>query len=233
MAFYVFDLIFPKFCVGCNALGSLLCKRCKSRLSPDTDHSCIACRNPSHKGNTHIACKRTKHIPDQFLAAFNYTDTARKIIIKSKYPTANYKLIDKLIKTTHLVQTTGLLKSFDIIVPIPPSKKKNSIYYSNLPMHTSIFLSNKFDKPIVNAFNYYQFSKPQKLLNKQERFASVRRNIHIKNRLRQQIIKNKRILLIDDVCTSSATILHTSNLLRTFGAKSIIVFVLAIDRQEN
>jgi predicted amidophosphoribosyltransferase len=57
-------------------------------------------------------------------------------------------------------------------------------------------------------------------------------NIRIK-REALQLIRNKRILLVDDVCTTGSTINTSAKLLKQFGSIDITAYALARDLRYN
>ena len=54
---FVFDFIFPRFCVVCGQEGAFLCRRCKRGL-PMALQVCPMCTRPSIYGLTHDYCTK-------------------------------------------------------------------------------------------------------------------------------------------------------------------------------
>jgi predicted amidophosphoribosyltransferase len=70
-------------------------------------------------------------------------------------------------------------------------------------------------------------TKPQMKLSKEERKANVKDVFSVKNK---ETVKDKTILLVDDVYTTGATMEECARVLKKAGAKQI--FGIAIAREE-
>ncbi|WP_291648871.1 phosphoribosyltransferase family protein [Clostridium sp.] len=66
--------------------------------------------------------------------------------------------------------------------------------------------------------------KEQKTLSKEDRFKNIEGAFGIKN---NKNIKNKNIILIDDVITTGATLFECENLLKKSGVNSIKMLTVA------
>lgn len=69
-------------------------------------------------------------------------------------------------------------------------------------------------------------TESQTTLDRQNRFENVRDAFHVKN---PEIFKGKRVLLIDDIATTCATINECAKMLKNAEAKKVNALVLARD----
>jgi ComF family protein len=75
-----------------------------------------------------------------------------------------------------------------------------------------------------NILRKTRWTKSQTTLSKAARKNNIHGSIEVVNRA---VIKNKKILLIDDVVTTGSTINHISHLLKKYGAKEVHVLSIA------
>ena len=68
-------------------------------------------------------------------------------------------------------------------------------------------------------------NKTQSTLNSKERFQNVKNVFKIKN----IDLKNKNIIIFDDICTTGATVNEISRILKLAGVNKILVLVIAKD----
>ncbi len=64
--------------------------------------------------------------------------------------------------------------------------------------------------------------------SRQERIQNAKRSFYLENDpIQSAILKNKTVILIDDVATTGATLDEAASVLKSAGARSIIALVLA------
>lgn len=119
-----------------------------------------------------------------------------------------------------------------ILIPIPLSKKrlcergynqaelicKELIKINNLRHGVDIKLENKvLIKP-------KETKHQAKIENRGERLLNIVGSFDIQN---AELIKNRNIILIDDITTTGATLSEAKKVLKHFGARKIIAFAVA------
>ena len=119
------------------------------------------------------------------------------------------------------------LKFYDIIIPVPMYKLKKKergynqaeIFAHELAKNLNIY----FDKNIlIKDIN----NKRQSSLSEKERFLNVKNVFKI---VKMDKIKNKNVILVDDICTTSATLEECSRILKKYGARKVVGLVIAKD----
>src|SRR6266705_6000285 len=78
------DLLFPKYCVGCRALGSYLCANCFTSISFLDHDICVACQTPAFGGLTHPRCVKRYEI-DGVFASLAYKGVVKRLVYQFKY----------------------------------------------------------------------------------------------------------------------------------------------------
>ena len=118
------------------------------------------------------------------------------------------------------------LVNYDIIIPVPMSKYKLKQRGYNQTELISKKLSKTLkiteEKILLKKDNI----KTQSKLLKTGRSRNIRGAFYI---IENEKIKNKKIILLDDIYTTGATIRECTKILKEAGAKDILVLVIAKD----
>lgn len=225
---YILDIIFPINCLGCNQEGEWVCQKCLEKILIETVSFCPHCHGRSTMGEFCQKCQVTS-IMNGIIVACSYENKLLQKIIshfKYKYITdlKNY-LAEFLIKK--LSSTSLELLDF-IIIPIPLHKKKLKYRGFNQAELLAQALSDNLKIPI-----YSDIIKRIKNTSSQAQLSPLKRRKNIKNAfmvnegLSNNFLLNKRVLLVDDVCTTSSTLEECARKLSTLNPKEIWGLVLA------
>lgn len=167
-----------------------------------------------------------KHFENHYYI-FKYDNLIRKLIIDYKFNEKPYLYRSFLEFLNNYQKEYIQFKIYDIIIPVPISKKrkKERGYNQSLLIARKISSKEKIklgDKVISKVKN----NNTQSKLNKEERAENVKNVYKITSN--KEII-NKNILLIDDIYTTGATLNECSRMLKQAGAKKIDVLTIAKD----
>ena len=223
------DALYPKKikCIFCeNELKSdePICEECLKSDYFNNGNRCTKCDLQIKEGN--MICDHCKSYFPNFEKAFCpfvYKGNVRTSILKFKSDGAKYLakpfakfMFDKL-KENNI--------NFDIIVPVPSHKdtiKKRGYNPAKLLADEIAILSGK---PVCEAIIKNVKTKNQKFLNFKDRQENL---IDSMTLVDKNSIKDKVILLVDDVLTTGATLNYCSELL----SKAKTIFVTTIARNE-
>lgn len=226
------DALFPPICVSCKSFlnseekSNAVCHLCFSKISVHTTLFCGVCkaRLPENKKICH---KNAKYLLG---AVANYEDIVRNLIHQYKYGRWQRMalplndLVSKYLKNLNL----NINKSY-IVIPIPIHKNKKAERGFNQSEIIAGQVAEKLNLPLESD-NLIR----QKETKSQTEFQDwEQRKNNLKNSFTvyfPEKIKNKNILLIDDIYTSGATIGEAAETLRKSGAKKIIALVIAKTR---
>lgn len=222
------DLIFPKFCIGCNRIGRYLCKKCINELNFLKQDNCVHCFKPSFYGETHNVCKKSSYL-DGVLSFCSYNKLARKIVslVKYRLQSAIYNDILSSVPKETIKKFMEFKKRqvYPCLQTIPLHKKRQSIRGFNQSDELTKFFSQTLDFPIINVVERVKDTKPQALIKKKyERILNIRQAFSVKEKNNEL---NKTIILVDDVCTSSSTANEIAKELKKNCAKKVYLFSFA------
>ena len=218
-----FALFFPDYCLGCN--GGLvrgeetLCTRCLAEL-PKLDY---------HKTDDNPIVNRfigrlpVKH--GWALLKFQKAGIVQNLLHQLKYnnhPEVGIKL-GKLLSLS--IIKDGCEKEFDLIVPVPLHKsRKRTRGYNQSAMITK-GMEEVLKIPFSdNVITRTTATNTQTKKSKIERWENVNYVFRV---TAPEIVSGKRVLIVDDVITTGATIESCAKSLVESGAKEISIACLA------
>lgn len=115
------------------------------------------------------------------------------------------------------------LKSFDAIVPVPSAAEKTSLRGYSPAGLIARLVSMRSGVPVANVLVAVRGKAEQKALGAIERTENARLSFKIKS----GAVSGKRVLLIDDVCTTGSTLSACAELLKKAGAAGVSAAVFA------
>jgi len=116
-------------------------------------------------------------------------------------------------------------KTFDVVIPVPLHNHKLRERTFNQALILAREVARRHQIPCdCSALRRRVDTKPQVALKKEERERNVRGAFLVTN---PRAIKNKKILLIDDVFTTGGTVNECARVLMQTGARDVSVLTLA------
>lgn len=222
-------MIFPQFCAICGKSSTPLCINCKKSLIINDFPICFYCELPTIDGITHKYC-RTKTRIQYFNFTYLYNRNFGKILLSAKKKLGNYRTITLLLPCKSFILNIFTVSKFDIIVPIPPTHTTGK--FESSAAIIAKYIAKITKTPYKNIIYFKKQKKEQKQLKKEDRVYNLKESVQI-NALKSKIIENKKILIVDDVCTTGITIEAISQKLLAFSPKTIQAYTLAKDMRYN
>ena len=223
----LFNIMFPLKCVNCNQTGEVICDSCLYDCELLTTQYCVVCDKPSFDGYTHREClKRKGPSPSQVISTYKYENTIRTSIKTSKYGSKQFIALKKITyEGIRILKEWGFEFNDYICTAVPSSKSK----YIKRGFNQSEIITEIFSKQLnLNSNNSIlvreRETKAQYYLKKKNRFENVKGAFAINKNAE---VKDKKILLIDDIVTTGATLLEISKALYESGAKEVKCFTLS------
>jgi len=226
---FLLDIFFPKFCFGCGKEGTFLCPDCQSCFEILEDNFCL-CDNPKRLPEIGKcdSC-RTKKLDGLFFAVSYQNKLVRKMIQEFKYEPFIKDLAEPLtnliMNHISLLKEGNRFKEGDILIPIPLVRKKLKNRGYNQAEEIAKELSKKLKIPVItDCLIKVKENLPQMELSKEERQENVKGVFKVKNKEKTQ---GKKILLVDDVYTTGATMEECAKTLKQVGVKEVWGVVVA------
>ncbi len=198
------DFLFPPQCVVCNTAGAYFCATCQQKLTYINPPFCDKCGYPIDNDKT--TCTQCQRHPLEHITAIRSVtlfteDPLRTAIHKFKYQ--NHKVLGKTLAPLLARCYTINQLSVDVIVPVPLHKSRYKDRGYNQSTELAKELSKLIYLPIDNTTLVRQRkTKPQMSLKASERKANVAHAFACT----ANTLAGKTVLLIDDVCTTGATL---------------------------
>ena len=231
---FIISLIFPRTCSLCGENISFkdnknICDKCINTLPKLDGLVCHKCSLPlADGGATCSDCKETKNIYFKVLKSpFVYTDKIRVLIKKLKYSQRPFLAKDLSKLMTDFIIKENIDKNIDIIVPVPIHWYKGLMRGYNQAALLAEGISKFLNKPVYNkTLTRTKYTKPQFKLKKQQRIENLE-DMFAVNKKYADVLKEKNVLLIDDIATTCSTANQCSKVLKENKAKQVIVVTLA------
>lgn len=229
------EALFPSngHCIFCNALlifeNNPYCEDCGHHIYWIGKGACEKCGKQEVVSGTNLCndCSNNAHYYDQGIALFTYDREGKKIIQEIKFE-GNKKLAKWLGEKLGEKLKTMPWEPIDMILPIP--------LHSNRLDERGFNQSMEISKGILTDTKHFLYedvlirikdTPHQTDLSKRDRQKNIQGAFRIQQ---EEVIKDKIILLIDDVYTTGATMNACAETLQKAGAKKIYFAVAAIGR---
>ncbi len=229
---FVVNLIFPPRCIFCHKFfepncKSRVCGECFNHIDFCADSvCCVKCGKPIVSYDRKQQCyfcsnEKTKWF-NRIVSVFTYDGEAKDAVLRFKSKGLNGYA--EAFSDCMMVSINEEYKDivFDCIVGAPPHNTEKGFDQTDLLCKK---LSQKLNIPYKrNALYHIRPVKKQSNLGFKER----RINILYSLALRKNIdVADKNVLLVDDVCTTRATLMECSRCLKKGYAKSVYAITVA------
>lgn len=215
-------IIIPQ-CIFCGHPFTAFCVFCLARCSLIEKPICIECRNYSHHGITHKNCLKNKS-PLILYSPFSYDYLIAECIRRSKYFRKEFASLIELSKFGVFLTKEEIFVSEDfIIIPVPLSKKRFKQRGFNQAEIIAQELANKLKIKVHNSC-----VKRIKETEAQYKQDKIERRINLLNAFKvYDDVVGKKILVVDDIFTTGATMLELAKTLYNAGASEVRCFALS------
>lgn len=253
---FLLDTLFPVFCLSCRKPNEWICETCFEKIKLLPRQVCPYCEKVfSLVGRVCFKCKagflnKNKAVPlDNLIVAVPYD----KFIVSRLVHLYKYNFIEDLSLTLGKLMVKSLVENNiplpELIIPVPLHKRRLRWRGFNQAEKLAGFisenLSSGFPIPVsTDILGRKRYTLAQmKIKNYSERKKNIQNTFEINVapvikkpckasniQSDSKILKNKKILLIDDVCTTGSTIFECAKVLKLAGARQVTGAVIA--RQE-
>ena len=235
------DLFYPRFCALCgegidSSQNGFMCSFCFQRLlhsvipSPQC-HLCgaglVAAVDDISAHQRHVCgyCITRTYFFDAGISCFFYEDIVRAGLLAIKFGKDRYLASQWGTLMAYDQRLFSIIGHIDYIIPIPLHYKRQKergfnqaqicaqriAYYTKVPILTDV---------LVRA----RATMAQSALTESERTKNIKNAFCV---LRPHTVKGQRLMLVDDLFTTGATLNEASRVLKEQGAAAITVYTFA------
>jgi len=216
------DYLYPPNCAGCNSFSYRFCPTCyQDIIPPRTLKCCPKCANILNNNICHY-CDTNQFVFESINSLGIYRSSLRRAVIRLKF-FRDLGLGDEFAPGLYqLLSSSGW--QIDLIIPVPISPKRRiergynqaDVIAFPLALVSGINYASKALLKIREAHSQIGLSYLERLENMQDAFLA-----------KPAMVRNKSILLVDDVITTGATINSCAQALLTAGASHVYALSLA------
>jgi len=218
------DLLFPPRCAGCGRVGVLLCGKCLARFEPIRPPVCRWCGRPNPHDGLCRSCEHTPSPLDGISAAAVFAPPLRDVIHVFKY--GNGRGLAPALARPMAAAWQQRASAVDLLAPVPLHAARQAERGYNQSALLARALGPVVGIPVAETLLTRQKATvPQVTLDAQARQANVSGAFICRGD-----VAGQRILLIDDVCTTGATLEACAAALKECGAANVWALTLARPR---
>jgi len=237
----IIELIYPSsiYCMSCGNIidesrNYSLCNECFGRFKWIDNRTCIKCGKrlgENNIENTCYDCMYNQHEFDKGYACVQYGTTEKQLIFNLKYNKKTYiaRVMAEIMHDRILIEDLD----YDIVIPVPIHKNKNRKRgFNQAGLVAKYFCKKQCTKINNNIVSRVTDTEPLKSKDPIERKMSLIKAFKVEDKAKS-LIYNKKVLIIDDIYTTGATVDALSKVLRKEGVSKIYFLVFAIGGDLN
>ena len=222
----LFDVLFPVHCAGCQKSGHVLCPSCIAQIQPLSSPFCQRCGAPLSSDGK---CKDCQYHPLKLSgqrAVSAYQEPLRACIHALKY-----------YGNTRLAEPLGLLLAqaysrygmqADILIPVPlHSERQRQRGYNHASLLAGVCSARSGIPLLEDVLVRHRATVAQVELNPKDRYQNVAGAFLCTPAFATGALYGRRIVIIDDVSTTGATLEACAAPLFAAGAEAVWGLVLA------
>jgi competence protein ComFC len=224
----IIDLLFPSFCINCASAisykDSCLCGNCIEKIE-FLDTKCEICSGTLFD-NKCIICSSRKIYFDKNITIAGYSGIVKEILHNYKFNKRKrlYKHISELA-FKKLFEYKDLI---DVIISVPINRKKKFNRGFNQSELIAKEIAKKINKVYSCCLKEKSHFKTQRKLGYRDRFLNILDRYEVQNaKHNKKFIHGKKVLIVDDVFTTGATINECARILKSFGADRVYSLTIA------
>ncbi|MGH2344431.1 MAG: ComF family protein, partial [Chloroflexota bacterium] len=214
------DLVFPPRCLSCRRRGSFLCAVCIQAINRLSDPFCPVCESLVDAADPHCRCRAPA--PLYVIAAGTFEGPLRGAIHSFKYQGQKAGAAD--LADLVAPRLRDVLRPGDRIVPIPLHGRRETARGYNQSALLARALARRLGaEPPRETMMRVRDTPRQVGLDREAR----RRNVKDAFTADPALCRGRSIIMVDDVCTTGATLHAAALAALTAGAQRVSAVVLA------
>lgn len=229
----ILDFVYPPICLGCEReerpgpLKLGLCLPCRGRLKLLRGRHCAGCGLPLAAAALPVGylcghCRRRPPAYERLLAVWSYEPPLEQVIHGLKFGRLDFlggHLAEEIWQ-----RLGGELRRAEAVVPVPLHWRRQMMRGYNQAERIARPLAKRLGRPLVAALRRARSTAPQARLERCQRGANLRRAFRCR---RPAAVRDRVVLLVDDVSTTGATLDQAAAALLRGGAASVLALTAA------
>jgi len=217
------EILFPIRCIGCGEEGEWFCGNCVAKVELNQKQFCPICWQENLGGRV---CRDCRDSPlDGLRVAGSYQDNPH---LAKAIKILKYKFSENLAKNLGEILAQSIAqKDYDgarVVSFIPLHKKRLRWRGFNQAELLAKTVSQNLNLPLQDSLLRQKNTSQQAKLSRQERIQNLRDAFAIHPDFPA---KNKIVILVDDVASTSTTLIEAAQVLKNAGAREVWGLVLA------
>lgn len=218
------EIVFPLSCGGCGSTGSILCQTCKDSFRFVNDASaCSFCGTWLSIESVCGECTLNRPPFEHGHFGFYFEGALREALHSFKFKAR--KDVGRALVRLLQPKLLAMQDEFDVIVPLPVTEKRLKERGFNQTFIIGEEISALTSKELAYwVLHKTRETRDQYTLSRSERKKNIRGVFALRN---GNALKDKRVLLVDDLFTTGATAKEATKVLKAAGSRSVVLFALA------
>lgn len=217
------DIFFPQKCIGCGKFGSHLCPKCQEKIRVINIFGCPKCNQITKNGKFCPRHRVKSNLTGVMVATRYNIGPTKELIHRFKYdglkeilPILGDLLIERLNKSA--------IRGKAILVPVPLHFWRKNQRGFNQSELLANYVGEKTGTKVETILIRKRNTKAQASLKGKDRLHNLDQAFALKSNMN---LKDKTIILVDDVSTTGSTLEECAKVLRKAGARQIWGLVVA------
>ena len=206
------SFVAPYSCLSCGRESNLICTQCLPALAVTKRSSCFLCNKLTAEFRTCTACRRKTKLAGVIIAS-HYESHVKNLIRRLKYnqaQTAAPLLVQ--IVLPHIP-----MGGFDIVTGVPASTRRFRQRGYNQAALLAKAVACARNLPYIETLGRTGHSR-QVGTSRLQRWQQLQGAFYVRS---PRLINGTRILIVDDVVTTGATLSECAKILKKAGARSV------------
>lgn len=218
----VLDVVYPRQCGVCRREGAFLCSGCRDQLPPADGLRCSRCWLPLTDGSECSRCAEWPIALSGLRSAFRHEGDVHTLVRALKFHGIS-SLAEPLGDC--MADLLGDASELDALVAVPMSGRRRRTRGYNQSQLLASRIAYRTNLPVIDVLVRHGRQMPQT-----ETATAAQRRDNMRDAFRAQktgLIAGKRLIVVDDVATTVATLDSCAGTLLAAGAKEVFGLTLA------
>jgi ComF family protein len=218
------ETLFPARCLGCGLRGTSLCAECRADLPYLPEGVCGRCASVRTARGVCRGCRRLSPHLGTVRAAFAYEGPARNAVLTLKFRSGRY-LVDVMTEFLREELSRRPL-NVDVVVPVPLASGRRRQRGYNQAELLALPVASNLRADVRTDVLVRENRPPQQTLDAAARLVNLSGAIRC---AAPDVVRGRRVLVVDDVITTGATVSACADTLAQAGATHVSALAFARD----